>query len=341
MAAEKLQYPVAHATSALAQSAGRPASGHANRNCMRNSVRYRLGLNQPAESPTAQRMAQMAASIERETQGGLTLEVHPESRLGPDPRMFADLQAGKLEFYLSGATLGGVAPSSALPLLPYAFTSSAAVFAALDGALGEVIRCELAAAGLHAFRHSLQNGFHHITTSGGRPIWTADDFAGLKIRSPGGALAADFFKTLGAEAGMVPFSGMYEALKAHQFDGQSDPLGIVQSLRLYEVQTNLSLTGHWWSGFTLLAHADAWHALPADIKWVVERNVEAFAKRQRADVERVNAEGETVLEEQGMAINRADTASIRAHLGLFYARWKAKFPAATWRLLETYADGLG
>src|SRR5665213_3137915 len=296
MAAEKLQYPVAHATSALAQSAGRPASGHANRNCMRNSVRYRLGLNQPAESPTAQRMAQMAASIERETQGGLTLEVHPESRLGPDPRMFADLQAGKLEFYLSGATLGGVAPSSALPLLPYAFTSSAAVFAALDGALGEVIRCEL---------------------------------------------AADFFKTLGAEAGMVPFSGMYEALKAHQFDGQSDPLGIVQSLRLYEVQTNLSLTGHWWSGFTLLAHADAWHALPADIKWVVERNVEAFAKRQRADVERVNAEGETVLEEQGMAINRADTASIRAHLGLFYARWKAKFPAATWRLLETYADGLG
>jgi TRAP-type C4-dicarboxylate transport system substrate-binding protein len=254
--------------------------------------------------------------------------------------MFADLQAGKLEFYLSGATLGGVAPASALPLLPFAFSSSRAVFAALDGALGDVIRGELATAGLHAFRHSLQNGFHHITTST-RPITTAADFAGLRIRSPGGAIAADFFKTLGAEAGMVPFSGMYDALKEKRFDGQSDPLQVVQALKLNEVQTYLSMTGHWWSGFTLLGHAAAWSALPADIQWVVERNVEAYAKRQRADVETINAEGESVLAERGMTVNRADAASIRAKLGDFYARWKAKFGSATWRTLEAHADELG
>jgi len=307
---------------------------------VRPALRYRLGLNQPEASPTAQRMAEMAEAIERETGGVFQLEVYPESRLGPDPQMFADVQAGKLEMYLSGATLGGVAPASALPLLPYAFTGSAAVFAALDGALGDVIRGQLASAGLHAFRHSLQNGFHHITTSS-RPINTAADFAGLKIRSPGGAIAADFFRTLGAEAGMVPFSGMYDALWQKQFDGQSDPLGVVQSLRLYEVQTHLSLTSHWWSGFTLLVHAAAWAAVPADIQWVVERNVEAFAKRQRADIERVNAEGEAVLAEAGMIVNRADAASILAKLGIFYARWKAKFDPATWRLLEAHADGLG
>ena len=303
-------------------------------------VRYRLGLNQPEASPTARRLAEMAEAIKRETDGGFILEVHPESRLGPDPQMFADVQKGTLEFYLSGATLGGVAPSSALPLLPFAFKSSASVFAALDGALGDVIRGELAKAGLHAFRHSLQNGFHHITTSS-RSIQTAADFDRLKIRSPGGAIAADFFQTLGAEAGMVPFSGMYDALKAKTFDGQSDPLGVVQSLKLHEVQTHLSLTGHWWSGFTLLVHAAAWNALPADIKWVTERNVEAYAKRQRVDIETVNAEGEAVLAERGMIVNQADTASIRARLGDFYARWKAKFPPATWRQLEAHADGLG
>ena len=282
----------------------------------------------------------MAEAIERDTQGALILEVHPESRLGPDPQMFADVQAGKLEFYLSGATLGGVAPTSALPLLPYAFTSSAAVFAALDGSLGAVIRDELAAAGLHAFRHSLQNGFHHITTSN-RPICSADDFTGLRIRSPGGAIAGDFFRTFGAEAGMVPFSDMYDALKEKRFDGQSDPHQVALALRLYEVQTYVSLTAHWWSGFTLLANAGAWAWLPADIQWVVERNVEGFAKRQRTDIERVNAEGEAVLAGQGMEIHQADTGSIRSKLGLFYARWKAKFPAATWRTLEAHADGLG
>ena len=168
--------------------------------------------------------------------------------------MFADLRAGALEFFIAGATLGEVAPTSALPLLPFAFSESKAVFAALDGALGDQIRSELAQNGLHAFRHCWQNGFHHLTTST-RPIHTADDFAGLKIRTPGGAIAADFFKAFGAEAGMVPFSGMYEALKARNFDGQSDPLGVVLSLKLYEVQTYLSLTAHWWSGFTLLANA--------------------------------------------------------------------------------------
>jgi tripartite ATP-independent transporter DctP family solute receptor len=303
-------------------------------------IRYRLGLNQPEASPTAKRLAEMAEAIGRDTDGGLELTVHPESRLGPDPQMFAALRAGTLEFYLSGATLGGIAPASALPLLPYAFSSSRAVFAALDGALGNVIRGQLAQSGLHAFRYGLQNGFHHITTRG-KAIETADDFAGLKIRSPGGAIAGDFFQTLGAEAGMVPFSGMYRALKAKKFDGQSDPLGVVQSLKLYEVQTHLSLTSHWWSGFTLLAHNAAWAALPADMQWVVERNVEAFAKRQRADVEKINAEGEAVLAERGMTVTQTDTASIRAKLGGFYDRWRAKFDPAIWRTLEAHADGLG
>src|SRR5437762_1742452 len=218
--------------------------------------RYRLGLNQPAGSPTVRRITEMAEAIRRETDGEFLVEVFPESRLGPDPKMFADLCSGALEFFMAGATLGDVAPTSALPLLPFAFWDSKAVFAALDGALGDQIRGELAKNGIHAFRHCLQNGFHHLTTST-RPIHTAADLAGLKIRSPGGAIARDFFEAFGAETGYVPFSQMYDALKARNFDGQSDPLGVVLSLKLYEVQTYLSLTAHWWSGFTLLAAAGA------------------------------------------------------------------------------------
>src|SRR6266568_3039924 len=118
----------------------------------------RLGANQPAASPTALRLAEMEEAILRETDGVFRLEVFPESRLGPDPQMFADLRTGALEFYLSGALLGGVAPTSALPLLPFAFRDSTAVFAALDGALGDMIRRELAEAGLHAFPRTWQNG---------------------------------------------------------------------------------------------------------------------------------------------------------------------------------------
>jgi tripartite ATP-independent transporter DctP family solute receptor len=301
--------------------------------------RYRLGLNQPAASPTARRITEMAEATRRETDGEFLLEVFPESRLGPDPKMFADLRSGALEYFMAGATLGEVAPTSALPLLPFAFRDSKTVFAALDGGLGDQVRSELAQNGLHAFRHCLQNGFHHLTTSA-RPIHTAADLAGLKIRSPGGAIARDFFEALGAEAGYVPFSQMYDALKARDFDGQSDPLGVVLSLRLNEVQSFLSLTAHWWSGFTLLANADAWQALPQEIQQVVERNAEKFALLQREDIEQVNATGAEELASKEMRVNTADTDSFRAKLGAFYARWREKAGSAAWQLLETYAGRL-
>jgi TRAP-type transport system periplasmic protein len=301
---------------------------------------YRLGLNQPAGSPTVRRITEMAEAIIRETDGQFQVEVFPESRLGPDPKMFADLRAGTLEFFMAGATLGEIAPTSALPLLPFAFHESKAVFAALDGALGDQIRSELAQNGIHAFRHCLQNGFHHLTTST-RPIRTAADLAGVKIRSPGGAIARDFFAALGAEAGYVPFNQMYDALKTRSFDGQSDPLGVVLSLRLYEVQSYLSLTAHWWSGFTLLANATAWNALPQEMQQVVERNAEKFALLQREDIEEVNAAGAEELARRGMTVNTADTESFRTKLGSFYASWRQTAGPTTWRLLESYAGEIG
>src|SRR5581483_723087 len=107
-----------------ARSTGGPA--------MPATFRYRLGLNQPAASPSAKRMGELGAAIGAATDGRLTVDVYPESRLGPDPQMFADVQAGKLEFFVSGATLGGIAPASALPMMPFAFDGLDPVFAALD-----------------------------------------------------------------------------------------------------------------------------------------------------------------------------------------------------------------
>src|SRR5437763_944807 len=112
--------------------------------------RYRLGLNQPNGSATVRRITEMADAIRRESSGEFLIEVFPESRLGPDPKMFADFRSGALEFFMAGATLGEVAPTSALPLLPFAFRDSEAVFAALDGALGDRIRNELTQHGIHA-----------------------------------------------------------------------------------------------------------------------------------------------------------------------------------------------
>ena len=74
-------------------------------------IRYRLGLNQPAHSPTARRYAEMAEAIATGTGGAYILEVYPESRLGPDPRMFADVQSGALDFYSGARSAGSPRPA--------------------------------------------------------------------------------------------------------------------------------------------------------------------------------------------------------------------------------------
>ena len=140
---------------------------------------------------------------------------------------------------------------------------------------------------------------------------------------------------------MVPFSGMCEPFKARLFDGQRVPLGVVLSLKLYEVQSYLSLTAHWWSGFTLLANAAAWGALPRSVQAVVERNAEKFALLQRDDIEKVNATGAEALSRLGMQVNTANTASFRAKLGDFYKSWRVKAGPQLWRLLESYAGEIG
>jgi len=60
----------------------------------RARFQHRLGANQPAASPTARRLAEMAQAILRDTDGEYRLEVFPESRLGPDPQMFANFRTG-------------------------------------------------------------------------------------------------------------------------------------------------------------------------------------------------------------------------------------------------------
>ena len=63
--------------------------------------------------------------------------------------------------------------------------------------------------------------------------------------------------------------------------------------------------------------------------------------RQREDVEQINATGAEELARRGMRVNTSDTESFRARLGDFYARWRQKAGPVLWRLLESYAEGIG
>jgi len=302
-------------------------------------IRYRLGLSQPTDSPNYVRLKEMADNVRADTAGGMQIDVYPAGQLGSDNVMLGMLQKNELELYMGGNVFGPLVPVTEMPGLPFVFNDPAEVFSALDGELGQYIRAELMSKGIYAFRRGFDNGFHQLTTST-KPIRSADDLVGMKIRTPVQKMTVDFFESLGAKPMTFTLSELYRVCKERIVDGQTDPLGLIVLLKLYEVQTYLSLSNHWWSGFTLTANAQAWNALPADIRAIVEKHGDAAALAQRKDIAKLNADALDILRGKGMIVNEADTSGFKKSLGAFYARWKEIYGPKAWALLEARAGKL-
>ena len=296
-------------------------------------INYRLGMSQPMDSPNYIRLKEMADNVRKETGGAMQIDIFPAGKLGSDNVMLEMLQKNRMELYMAGNVLGPIVPVTEMPGLPFTFKNSTEVFVALDNELGDYIRSELLAKGLYAFRLGFDNGFHQLTSST-KPIRTAQDLVGMKIRTPVQKMTVDFFESLGAKPMMFPLSQLYQVCKDGTVEGQTDPLGLTYLMKLYEVQKYLSLTNHWWSGFTFMANAQAWKALPSDIQAVITKHADAAALAQRKDIEKLNASALDALREKGMIVNEADTSGFRKPLAAFYARWKEIYGAKAWALLE-------
>jgi tripartite ATP-independent transporter DctP family solute receptor len=301
--------------------------------------RARQFHSQPARSHLHEFLSGLWSQVRRETGGRLEVSVHPQNGgvPGSDPQALDMLRQGDLEFFsLMGGILGRVVPVAEIQGLPFAFASHAQVHRANDGALGEYIGRECEAKGIHRLRFGLlENGFRHISMVD-RPIRIAEDLQGVKMRVPDGEMFRDLFTALEAQPVTVNIGDMYEALKTRRVDGQENPLVVTEVNRLYEVTKYVSITGHMWSGFNLLANLKFWSGLPEDVKEAVERNVKEFVARQRAYTDRLNLELETTLAGRGMIFNTADVAGFRRKLGAgFYRRWKDRLGTVAWSLLES------
>ena len=299
----------------------------------RIEYRYRLGLSQPLDSPNYIRLKEMAGRVRADTDGVMQIEVLGAGALGSDNQMLAMVQKGDLELYMAGNVWGPLVPVTEMPGLPFTFKTPQDVFAALDAGLGDHIRAEMAAKGIHQFRLGFDNGFHQLTTRT-KAIRTVDDLAGMTIRTPFQKMTVDFFESIGAQPKTFTLNQLYQVLKDRTVDGQTDPYQIIVLLKLYEVQTYLNITNHWWSGFTLNANLAKWQALPADIREVITRHADAAALAQRDDVAKIDAGALEALRAKGMVVTQTDTSGFRRPLGGFYARWKKVYGDRAWALLE-------
>jgi tripartite ATP-independent transporter DctP family solute receptor len=297
---------------------------------------FKYANNLPLAHPMNVRAKEMADAIRAETKGRVDIEIFPNNQLGSDTDMLSQVRSGGIEFFtLSGLILSTLVPAAAITGIGFAFSDYDAVWKALDGDLGAYVRREIAKSNLVAMEHIWDNGFRQITSSS-KPIQTADDLKGFKIRVPVSPLWTSMFKALDASPASINFNEVYSALQSKVVDGQENPLAIISTAKLYEVQKYCSLTNHMWDGFWFLANGKAWERLPEDLRTIVARHVNAAGMKERVDVAALNATLQKDLAAKGLVFNQPKSDSFRDRMRKagFYAEWKGKFGDEAWAILE-------
>jgi TRAP-type transport system periplasmic protein len=297
---------------------------------------YKYANNLPETHPMNIRAREMAAAIKQETNGRFDLQIFPNSQLGSDTDTLSQIRSGAVEFFtLSGLILSTLVAAASINGMGFAFPDYETVWKAMDGDLGGYIRAQIAKANLIAMDKIWDNGFRQTTTST-KPVQTPNDFRGMKLRVPVSPLWTSMFKALDASPASINFNEVYSALQTKIVDGQENPLAIISTAKLYEVQKYCSLTNHMWDGFWFLANRRAWEALPDDVRGIVAKNINAAGLKERDDVAKLNATLQQDLATKGLLFNRPDAAPFRDKLRAagFYTEWKRKYGDEAWGLLE-------
>ena len=304
---------------------------------------FKYGNNLRVSHPMNTRAAEMAAAINAESKGRIDFQVYPNNQLGNDTDMLSQVRSGALDFFtLSPLILGTLVPAAQISGVGFAFKDYGQVWPAMDGELGAHVRRQIAASSsLFAFEKIWDNGYRQITTST-VPVTKPDDLKGLKIRIPPSPFWVSMFKAFESSPQTINFAEVYSALQTKVADAQENPLAIIATAKLNEVQKYCSITNHMWDGFWFLGNKKSFDRLPQDLKDIVTRNVNAAGLKERDDVRKLNDGLVSDLKAKGMVFNNTDAELFRTKLRAagFYAEWHKKFGAEAWGLLEKYTGKL-
>lgn len=256
-----------------------------------------------------------------------TFRHFPSSGLGGEREVVEGIQLGTVQMTIvSTGTLSNFVPESGVFDVPFLFDSLDHARKVLDGEIGQEMLAKFDDAGMHALAWGEQ-GFRHITNNRG-PIAAPADTEGLKIRTMENPVHITAFEALGAAPTPMAWPEVIGALQQGAIDGQENPLSVIVSAKLSEVQTYLTLDGHVYSPAVILISPQLWGSLDDEQKAAFETASRDAVTAMRAYVDEIETSGVATLKEQGMEVNEltvAQKAAFRDALTEPYKQYEEQF----------------
>ena len=224
----------------------------------------------------ARRFAEL---VHERTQGRVEVQVYPNSQLYMDGeetdalinnhvQMIAPATAKMTEYFKELYLLD----------LPFLFEDYAQVHRFIDSDAGRKLLQSAKGQGMISLA-MWDNGFKVMTSN--RPLYTPDDFRGLRFRiMPSRVLDAQFVQ-LGAEARDIPFSDVFAALEKGWVDAAENTPSNIYSKKFYTVQEHLTISNHGYLGYLVLTNESFWTALPDDIRTILETTLAEVTEWER------------------------------------------------------------
>jgi tripartite ATP-independent transporter DctP family solute receptor len=303
---------------------------------------YKCGGSLPDGHPMAIRAREAMAEIKEESGGRLDITLYTNSVLGGDTAMISQTIAGALEMYtLPLDLLAPKNPACGIFGVGYAFLGYDHIWEAMDGDLGNHLRGIAEQIGFHVVHNCYDHGFRQITTRT-KPIERPEDLKGFKIRLPVAPYFIALFQRLGASPTPINFAEVYSALQTGVVDGQENPLVLIDTAKLYEVQKYCSLTNHIWAGIHISFSNIAWKRLPRGLQELSENHFNEKALQERDDWQKMTQQEIENLKSKGMVFNSPDPKPFQDALRKtdFYSEMKNKSGEKAWALLEKSVGNL-
>ena len=275
-------------------------------------------------SPQQTAVDAFVVEVERLLPGRFTVSNKGGSALGGEQDIWEALRLGALDVaVLTTTSIAPVVPPLGIFDVPYLFRDAAHAAKVLEGPIGQELGAKINGSGA-VFLGFADRGFRHITNSR-RPVLKPADITGLRIRVIPNPVMEAVFKTLGAEVVPMPVPEMFGALREGRIDGQENPLLVIETRHLEQVQKFLSLTGHTYSPAVILISADTYKSLKPHERAAFARAAKVAAAASRQAVIGKEAAAIVALRQKGMVINTIDRDAFIGTLNPLQPEWGKRF----------------
>ena len=213
--------------------------------------------------------------IEANSNGALQVEIYPNGQLGAEADLMQATQSGDIQIMATNnGYLVTVNPAVEIFSIPFAFPSEEVAYAVLSGDFGKKMLDSMEeTSGMKGLAYYESADFRELTAN--KPVESAADLNGLKIRVMPNNIHVKLWESLGAAPATISFGELYTALQQGTVDAQENPVELMLTSKFPEVQKYLIRTNHIFSNGMMVCNPDWFYSLTPELQEVVVAGAEA------------------------------------------------------------------